>query len=1018
MAVPKAKTKMTRSNWSRSKRPNTKTKDLALSQNVTVMSRYGSKSIAKYASTYMSRDNAAMPPIDDVSVKPHDIDDATDDVLIAENDISRDSMGIHRERRLFDASSNGLTYDEMLKKIKTFESAQASGHTSIIQVISFSQKYLCDQNILSKDFSDTKGQLARSLDDSKLRIAIRSSVDKMAKQSGFSNLEYVAAIHGNTNHPHVHLAMIETDDNATGRLAAREKTDQLDDDAENYKSIGKSPAAVAYDRSHHLTSTVERGMMRQSEIDFFRQEIDNSLTNMSDLVTVRDLEYQRTYASVVNLDVLRHAHHDKAFMNDFAQVAALLKKPIKQDTVVNLALDRRVERMSRTLLSGSDFGQTKYMAVQYQLATKLAKEQALAKAVMIHSAETPSQETVADYVTMDLDVSKYNGVVLTPSEFSDQNQDLNPQIYLDYVTRYKSFIETPSMSNLEGLVLRLPKELDTTENVKDIVSRQDQMLVDMTKSSVYQMLSHVKEDDVVGADIRQSLAKSLKNIRGNYLAGVSESDEKSDEIKSFQKRLRSVGVRKSSSNNTLAEIVTTAERGRVIDRAPDEIKSARELLKSTYKENINDLDAMMTVSAGRHLSKDDRQDLLEKSRNLREVTLGTGDLSNAGSMLHAALSAEIYNTGSLERVHKLKLGEREELFLAYKEATLNKVSAITVAIDDLNKGVSFSEPVRQQSMRSDLTDTLKDMSDGYTSKLAFVDKVEEIAKLPDADEKDAIAQLMLSQAIWREGMDAGLASTEIENRIKSQSDLSTQDKLAITMSMSLNELSNDIEEQTNNAMKIAQEMSAENNDNDFDASKLLNDHLRQNRLKSVDDTYTSENVSLTDSDIVYNPSNYEFVVDNQNIVKRDILAKSLSENETMQLNVVVKHFDDAVKNQNTDVVLTNLEKERRDSQKLSMQDVVILDNEIKMSYDRLVEKDLYEQQQRLANVHDLTLSNDVKSLESYEMSIKQHQVAAETHTSEYQDDVVIQHTKANTIEKDRDALAKNKDKDKDKGLSR
>ena len=81
---------------------------------------------------------------------------------------------------------------------------------------------------------------------------------------------------------------------------------------------------------------------------------------------------------------------------------------------------------------------------------------------------------------------------------------------------------------------------------------------------------------------------------------------------------------------------------------------------------------------------------------------------------------------------------------------------------------------------------------------------------------------------------------------------------------------------------------------------------------------------------------------------------------------------------------------------------------------------MYEQQQRLANVHDLTLSNDVKSLESYEMSIKQHQVAAETHTSEYQDDVVIQHTKANTIEKDRDALAKNKDKDKDKdkGLSR
>lgn len=1019
MAAPKAKTKMTRSNWSKSKRPNTKSRDLAVSKNVTVMVRYGSKDIGRYATTYMSRDNAAIPALEDIGVKPHDIDvDITSDD-VAKNDISRESMGAKQENRLFDSANKSLSKLELAEKLKVFSSAQKAGHTPIIEVVSFSKDYLQHQNILSKSFTDEKGLITRSLDDSKLRIAIADSVERMATQSGFSKLEYVAAIHGNTQHPHVHIAMIETDDNATGRLAAREDNDQLANDADDTKIIGKSPAAISYDRKNHVQNTVERGMIRQSEMDYFRQEIDHSLTNMSQLVTVRDLEYQQTYASVVNLDVMRQAYHDKEFVADFTRVASLLRKPIHETTMVTQALDYRVEKMSRQLLSGSDFGQKEYMSTQYRLGVKLTKEKALRNAILIHSTESPSEADVEDYRTMGLDADKYNGVVLTPTQFLEKHGDLDPKTHLAYVDRYTSFIKEPNLRNLDGLVLKRPDDLNIDDNLGKFLEKQDQQLVNMTKASIYQMLMDVKSTDVGAKDIRDSLVSSLKSVHtaNHQVDQIKGKDNSDDYVKSFQKRLRSLGVQKPLIGDKLSEIVAEAESYSQPETMPTEIKSARTLLQNEYKDNIQDLDAMMTISKGKRLPKEQRQELLEQSRNLRELTLGKGNLTSAGSMLHAALSAEIYNTGSLNRVHKLKLGERESLFAAYRETTVGKLAAVKTAVEDLNQGVSFTEPQSQQSLRSELTDTLDEMADGYEARLEYVSKVEDIAKLPDDAEKKALTQLMLSQALWRQGMDEGLAAKDIQQNIKEHESLSDQDKLATAMTLRLNELSSNIEVSIDRSSSIVEEMRLSQNgldDDHFDSSKLLNDHIVHQSLQKVDDTENTVDVVEDEPlDVVYNPDSYALLVQNKQVMKQRTVAKQLSDTERLSLNLVVGHFNEAMHVKNDD--FDQLEEQRRESERLSYEDLVIVDNDIAIAYDKDNERELYEKQQLLANITDVELLHNVQSLDVYERNMSQridvpdkdaeivHDIEHEIETVAAKEPIVeINHAPKNDQDKDRD----------------
>lgn len=1016
MAAPKAKTKMTRSNWSKAKRPNTKSHDLSVSRNVTVMARYGAKSLGNYAVSYMSRDNAAVAPVDDVGVKSHDIDVLVSDEDVALNDVSRESMGIAKEHRLFDSKNDSFSKLLLAEKLEKFSKAQKSGHTPIIEVVSFSQDYLIEQQILSSDFKDQKGLVARSLDDTKLRKAIQSSMKQMAEQSGFSELEYVAAIHGNTTHPHVHIAMIETDDDADGRLAAREASDQLLDEVEDVKSLGKSPAAISYDKSHHVKNTVERGMMRQSEMDYFRQEIDNSLTNMSQLVSVRDLEYQQSYASVVNLDVTRQAYHDENFMADFAQVAAILRKPIHEDSVVTLALDRRIEKMSRQLLSGTDFGQKDYMTMQYRLGLKLAKEKALRDAILIHSTESPTFDDVEDYRTMGLDPQKYNGIVLTPSQFLDKEPDLPGQVYTNYVERYQKFINEPSLAHLDGLVLKRPEDFDVTKSVSKFMARQDQQLVDMTKASVYQMLMTVKASDPIAKDIKASLAVALKNIRPGVDVGLDKKGDK-DHVKSFQKRLRTLGVQKPLLGNRVSTIVSSAETHRQVDTLPREIKSARELLVNEYNDSIHDIDAMMTITKGKKLHKEQRYQVLQESRNLREVVLGKGDLTQAGSMLHAALSAEIYDTGSLDRVHKLKLGDRESLFAAYRETTVGKLAAVKTAVQDLNQGASFSEPSSQQTLRTNLTDTLEEMADGYASKLKYVSEISDIVKLPEDDEKEALAQLMLSQALWRQGMDEGLAARDIEQNIKSQQNLSTRDKLATAMTLNLNELSANIETSTEKAEAIVEQMTF-NSDNltakSFDPSKLLNDHIVHNQLVGYEHAYdnTDENGIDDDLDIVYDPATYECIVQNQNVIKQSTIVKSLTEKEEMSLSLVIGHFAD--KAYAKPKTAEDLERDRRESQGLSYQDLVVVDNDIARAYDSDREKELYDRQQILANVSDVELERNIQALESYQrnMALKNK---AEKHEFDKDDDLVL--TRDNDLSL-AETRQQDNDKDRDEGISR
>lgn len=960
MSVPVAKTKMTRSNWSRAKRPNTKGADLSRSKGVTVMSRYGGKSISRYATTYMSRDNAAMPAVEEVGVVPHDVDVdnevSVDDVSV--NDVSRQSRGISHDRRLFDQTGDSLSVEELSRKMKAFDDAQRKGHTSIIQVISFSHDYLVRQRVLTENHDTRKGYLARDLDDAKLRQAIRTSVDAMATQAGFSKLEYVAAVHGNTEHPHVHLAMIETDDDATGRLAAREAVTDDQQASETTAIVGKSPAALRYDKAHHVSDTVERGMMRQSEIDFFRQTIDGSLTNMSKLVTVRDLEYQRSYASVVNLDVLRKSANNTKFMEAF--IALHHDVPtFDSQTDVTQALDIRVEKMSRMLLSGTDVGQKQFMQSQYQLGTKLAKERALESAVRIHRIDKPSVDDVADYESMGLDIALYNGVVKTPVQFSEANPDLSANQYLAYVDRYKSFILDPSLKNLDGLVLKNPSELNVSSDVASFVAQQDQLLVDMTKSSIYELLSRASGTSLDDKKLADALGKTLRNINSS-----SSKTPVNDDIEAFQQRLKRTGLNNAPVPEKVTEIVITAERARDVNTLPSEIVSARKLLQDSYAENIQDLTLMMSVSSGKHISQEDRMKLLEQNRDLREVTLGTGDLTKAGSMLHAALSAEIGQTGAIERVHKLKLDEKDELFLAYREATVSKMSSVATAIQDLNSGTSFTEKEEVQSLRVDLTDALQEMNDGYGARLEYVTEVENIASLDDVQERESLAQLMLSQVLWRQGVEEGKTSAEITQSVREASTMSTEDKLATAMTMTLQELDANIEAKSDEALVIAKTMQTyvDEYDASTPASEMIATHMSHYALSDVPDVYEGLTPAemTTDVDMVYDPASYTFTVNDKNVLQQETVPKDKTLYSEMTLDVVVD------RDAKLDVV--ELNQQRYLSQSLNYADMVVVDNHIKQAYDERSELTLYDKQQEIANVTDVSLSNDVRDLNEFRHS--------------------------------------------------
>lgn len=943
---------MTRSNWSKKSRTN-KGRDLQRSQKITVMTRYGSKSIGRYATTYMNRDRAAVPQAEP-GILEHDINAEIQESDVAKEDVSRETSNENHERRLFDDKQLAMSKRILQKKLIAFEKAQKAGHTPIIQVVSFADDYLREMNVSKNNM--TQKPSGQTLDDAKLRLSMQSAIAKMAKRAGFKKLEYLAAIHGNTAHPHVHIAMIETDDSATGRLAAREPSDQFDEEGVTERLLGKTKAAKDFDKAHGVSDTVERGMMRQSELDYFRQEIDSSLQNMSRLVNVRDLEKQQTYALVVNQDVMREARHNKHFIKGFVETYQDLQKGFEGREDATKALDIRVEKLARELLSGSDFGQKDFMRAQIRLGQRLGEERALEYGLMIHAHDEPTAAIKADYETMDLDAKDYNGLVLAPSEFADSHQDASAKVLEYYVESYQQFIKEPNLKNLDGLVLADAKDLDSSRFVKEFVEKQDQLLVGTTKNSIYELLSDAKDRGLDGQKTAKALNQSLKVVHG------------SPNGDSFKSRLHAVGVRPDVLDDELLKSIAKASDNRKINSMPKEIQVARDFLKDNYQDALKDLDAMSQITNKKKLSKEDRMRLYENSRDLRRQVLGAGDLTKSGSMLHAALSEEVAGTGSLKRVHKLKVGESNELFLAYEQNTAEKVAAAKAMREDLDRGVSFSEPKDQSDMRRSLSRVLKNLAEGYESRLDYVQEIKTISKMPDAEEKEALAQLKLNEALRRQGIDEGKSFKEIQKEIDSSSKWSAEDKLATAMTLHLKESKADIDEQRKLAIELAHELQEKQktftDKRNFDASKTLQEELRHQNLVGLQDVIDQRKDAFVEKqDLIYNPSKYQVIVNGEQLAKRDEKVHELDEKTILSLNRLI----DPNAEVKTDFV--TLQKERLDSQKIAFDDLTVNDA-IQRYYDTDVEKGLYNKEQELANISDDELQRDLDDWRNYQRNFR------------------------------------------------
>lgn len=768
MGAPKAKTKMTRSNWSKKSRPNTKSHDLKTSQKVTVMNRFGTSDIGKYASTYMSRNTAAVPEVTEVGVKPHPELIVSEDDL-SKIDVSRESLNISESNRLFDDDTGHLSDIQLDDKLEKFKKAQDMGHVSMIQVISFDKEYLEEQNMLVNN----------EVDDSKLRYAVQKSMSSFENQAGFSNLEYVAAIHGNTDHPHVHIAMIETDDFSEGRLAQRD-THDLD-------IKGKTPAAIEYDKKHHMTNTVERGMLRQSELDYFRQEIDHNISKMNQLSPVVDQHRKQTYATVLQLDALEHAKNNDEFVNKFIETVNVIQNsPI----VDSPELDERVENLSKLLLGGTSFD----IRDNLQEHKKFFENRQLSNTFQDQLSNSYNnkltEDQMSEYNRLGLDQSKYTDFVLTPDEYLHKN-DVEKDVYNAYSKQYVKFINNPSLVNIDGLELSSDYELDI-DSVDYLEIDKD--VRNLTNQSVRSMLEDAVEQKLNNKDLNSILRKVITN----------KSIDKNAES-NFDEKMRQVGHQVISVDDSLKESLQNMSEVIIPDSAPNSIKQARTFIKDVQVENMT---ALMYMSQNEEVDYADKRALVELSELTQRQILGNGDLSKSGQVLCSALSVEFESTGRFNRFHQLSDDERTSLIKYYKLNTTAKMITSKKISQDLENEASFSETEHWQSWRYQLSDLLNDMSEDYQTKLEYIDNVEKVVQEPEIKQQELEAEILLSQEIWRKGIEDGLTAKEIQSKIEESKELSTQDKLSTALAMRVNDLDNQIQVNTREV-------------------KVLNDHFNE-----------------------------------------------------------------------------------------------------------------------------------------------------------------------------------------------
>jgi hypothetical protein len=234
-----------------------------------------------YVTRYMARDLAteSLAPIrrqrtDDFIVRYMAREEATESLDVPNRRALKRKMAKAQKQGgvTFGYGEVSLSDEQMHAASADIQRLFDQGHTVMKTVLSFDQEYLRKHKIIPEDFvCEKRGDYRGHIDQMKLRLSVMHGLDRMGK-SLYDDLRYVGVIQVDTEHVHVHLAMVDAgpgqlakDGTQKGKIGDRAKSllrRGVDAWLDRKQTVKHLTSAVGYER-RNVTTYVKRWAHQQ-----------------------------------------------------------------------------------------------------------------------------------------------------------------------------------------------------------------------------------------------------------------------------------------------------------------------------------------------------------------------------------------------------------------------------------------------------------------------------------------------------------------------------------------------------------------------------------------------------------------------------------------------------------------------------------------------------------------------------------------------------------------------------------
>ena len=164
---------------------------------------------------------------------------------------------------LFTSEKDNLSEDEKMQLKEIFEQAQSNESVMWQTVISFDNRWLKQNGIISENDD--------AIDEAKLKEVARGGVNRMLEAEKLDNAVWSGAIHFNTDNIHIHIATVEP-------VPMREKKEytQYEYAYQNGKRIRKP---ILDENGKPLTKMEYKGRFKPKSIEKCKSYVVNELVN-------------------------------------------------------------------------------------------------------------------------------------------------------------------------------------------------------------------------------------------------------------------------------------------------------------------------------------------------------------------------------------------------------------------------------------------------------------------------------------------------------------------------------------------------------------------------------------------------------------------------------------------------------------------------------------------------------------------------------------------------------------------